>query len=67
MLGLGETTAAPAGDLIKDGTEAEKAEGRALLNDLLKKNPSTLNADRVVENTEEFALARDVLAGKEIN
>lgn len=52
--------------LLKDGNSSEQAEGRKLLNDLLAKDPGTLNRDRVVETVEEFQLARDVLAGKEI-
>jgi hypothetical protein len=56
-----------ADTLMKDGNDSEKAEGRRLLNDLLAKDPSTLNPDRSAEAAEEFALARLVLAGKEIN
>jgi hypothetical protein len=55
-----------ADTLIKDGNDSEKAEGTKLLNDLLAKNPRTLNPDRVAETGDEFQFARDVLAGKEI-
>jgi hypothetical protein len=55
-----------ADSLIKDGKDSEKAEGKKLLNDLLSKDAATLNPNRAAENTEEFQLARDVLAGKEI-
>jgi hypothetical protein len=56
-----------ADSLMKDGNDAEQAEGRRLLTDLLAKDPSKLNADRAVEAAEEFAAGRLVLAGKEIN
>jgi hypothetical protein len=55
-----------ADSLIKDGNDSEKAQGRQLLNDLLAKDPATLNRDRLAETGDEFQFARDVLAGKEI-
>lgn len=55
-----------ADSLIKGGSESDKAKGTQLLNELLSKDPATLNPSRVTETTEEFQLARDVLAGKEI-
>ena len=55
-----------ADTLMKDGNDAQKAEGRRLLTELLAKDPSTFNSDRSVETVEEFASARLVLAGKDI-
>ena len=55
-----------ADTLIKDGNDSEQAEGRRLLNELLAKDPNRLNPARPAETVEEFGLARDVLAGKEI-
>jgi hypothetical protein len=55
-----------ADSLIKDGKDNEKAEGRKLLNDLLAQDMLKFNTDRMTETAEEFQLARDVLAGKEI-
>ncbi|MGK5084228.1 hypothetical protein WDW37_13110 [Bdellovibrionota bacterium FG-1] len=51
---------------MKDGNDSEKTEGRRLLNELLTKDPSTLNPNRIPETSDEFGLARLVLAGKEI-
>jgi hypothetical protein len=55
-----------ADSLIKDGSKAEQAEGKEMLNKLLSNDANTYNTNRIVETNEEFALARLVLAGKEI-
>lgn len=55
-----------ADTLVKDGNDAQKAEGRRLLTELLAKDPNTLDPNRVPETIEEFAAARLVLAGKDI-
>jgi hypothetical protein len=56
-----------ADTLLKDGNAAEQTEGKAILAKLLARDAATLNPDRVVETTEEFELARQVQAGKDIN
>ncbi len=53
--------------LIKGGNAAAKAEGRKLLEDLLKKDVSAFDPSRPVETAEELQMARDVLAGKNIH
>jgi hypothetical protein len=51
---------------LLEGSDAEKAEARQRLDALLKKDPKTLKPAAIPETEDDFKLARDLLAGKNI-
>lgn len=49
-------------ETLADGNESERTEAKALLNDLVKRDPATMNPERAPENIEEMERARKLLA-----